>query len=304
MATYSSDAVSVARRPLWSRTLLTVPRTIRVLKRYPVLPVIILTIIVVGGVFAPLLERHPPRVADLPVRNTPPMWEEGGDSDYILGTDHLGRDIYSRLLHGARISLIIAIVCLAVGGGIGVVLGLISGYYGGWIDEIIQRAIDVKRAMPLFLLALVAVLTFGASFTILVIVLSLSIWGSFARMIRGEVLSIRAMDYVSLARVAGASTPRILFKHILPGVIPTLTVLASLEVGVVILIEASLSFLGAGAPPPTPAWGSMVAEGRTRLAIAWWMSTMPGLAILFTVLAMNLLGDWLRDYFDPRLRQL
>ena len=304
MATYSSDAVSVARRPLWSRTLLTVPRTIRVLKRYPVLPVIILTIIVVGGVFAPLLERHPPRVADLPVRNTPPMWEEGGDSDYILGTDHLGRDIYSRLLHGARISLIIAMVCLAVGGGIGVVLGLISGYYGGWIDEIIQRAIDVKRAMPLFLLALVAVLTFGASFTILVIVLSLSIWGSFARMIRGEVLSIRAMDYVSLARVAGASTPRILFKHILPGVIPTLTVLASLEVGVVILIEASLSFLGAGAPPPTPAWGSMVAEGRTRLAIAWWMSTMPGLAILFTVLAMNLLGDWLRDYFDPRLRQL
>ena len=304
MATYSSDAVSVARRPLWARTLLTVPRTIRVLKRYPVLPVIILTIIVVGGVFAPLLERHPPRVADLPVRNTPPMWEEGGDSDYILGTDHLGRDIYSRLLHGARISLIIAIVCLAVGGGIGVVLGLISGYYGGWIDEIIQRAIDVKRAMPLFLLALVAVLTFGASFTILVVVLSLSIWGSFARMIRGEVLSIRAMDYVSLARVAGASTPRILFKHILPGVIPTLTVLASLEVGVVILIEASLSFLGAGAPPPTPAWGSMVAEGRTRLAIAWWMSTMPGLAILFTVLAMNLLGDWLRDYFDPRLRQL
>ena len=304
MATYSSDAVSVARRPLWARTLLAVPRTIRVLKRYPVLPVIILTIIVVGGVFAPLLERHPPRVADLPVRNTPPMWEEGGDSDYILGTDHLGRDIYSRLLHGARISLIIALVCLAVGGGIGVVLGLISGYYGGWIDEIIQRAIDVKRAMPLFLLALVAVLTFGASFTILVIVLSLSIWGSFARMIRGEVLSIRAMDYVSLARVAGASTPRILFKHILPGVIPTLTVLASLEVGVVILIEASLSFLGAGAPPPTPAWGSMVAEGRTRLAIAWWMSTMPGLAILFTVLAMNLLGDWLRDYFDPRLRQL
>ena len=304
MATYSSDAVSVARRPLWARTLLAVPRTIRVLKRYPVLPVIILTIMVVGGVFAPLLERHPPRVADLPVRNTPPMWEESGDSDYILGTDHLGRDIYSRLLHGARISLIIAIVCLAVGGGIGVVLGLISGYYGGWIDEIIQRAIDVKRAMPLFLLALVAVLTFGASFTILVVVLSLSIWGSFARMIRGEVLSIRAMDYVSLARVAGASTPRILFKHILPGVIPTLTVLASLEVGVVILIEASLSFLGAGAPPPTPAWGSMVAEGRTRLAIAWWMSTMPGLAILFTVLAMNLLGDWLRDYFDPRLRQL
>ena len=210
----------------------------------------------------------------------------------------------SRVIYGARISLVVVAVTLGIGGTIGVVLGLVSGYYGGWVEELIMRLVDIKLAIPTILLALVLVLALGQSFLIIVVILAIAIWPRFARNTRGEVLQLKTMDYVALAKVSGASTPRILFKHIFPGVVNTLIILATLEVGIVILLESTLSFLGAGVPPPTPAWGSMVADGRDRMAVAWWISTMPGVAIMLVVLSMNVFGDWLRDKLDPRLRQL
>ena len=229
---------------------------------------------------------------------------EGGTSKYLLGTDDLGRDILSRIIYGARISLIIAAVTLGIGGAIGTGLGLIAGYFGGLIDELLMRVVDIFLALPLVLVALVLVVAVGQSFFLTTMVLVLFIWVRFARQIRGEVLQLKTMDYVSLAKVAGASTPRILFVHLFPGVVNTLIVVATLQVSIVILVESTLSFLGAGVPPPTPAWGSMVADGRDFLADAWWISTMPGVAILLTVLSLNLFGDWLRDRLDPKLRQL
>ena len=210
----------------------------------------------------------------------------------------------SRVIYGARISLVVVAVTLGIGGTVGVVLGLVSGYYGGWLEELIMRLVDIKLAIPTILLALVLVLALGQSFLIIVVILAIAIWPRFARNTRGEVLQLKTMDYIALAKVSGASTPRILFKHIFPGVVNTLIILATLEVGIVILLESTLSFLGAGVPPPTPAWGSMVADGRDRLAVAWWISTIPGVAIMLVVLSMNIFGDWLRDMLDPRLRQL
>ena len=228
---------------------------------------------------------------------------EGGTNKYLLGTDHLGRDILSRIFYGARISLIVAAVTLGVGGTVGVLLGLLAGWYGGWVDEMVMRLVDILLALPLILVALVLVVSLGQSFNTIILVLALWVWPRFARMVRGEVLTLKTTDYVSLARVAGASTSRILFVHLFPGTINTLIVVATLQVGIVILVEATLSFLGAGVPPPTPAWGTMVADGRDTLRDAWWISTIPGVAILLTVLSLNLFGDWLRDTLDPKLRQ-
>ena len=274
------------------------------LRRWPLIPIFILVVFVITGVFAPLIAPHDPERGGLRDRNLPPAWEEGGSSDFLLGTDHLGRDLLSRVIFGARISLAVVLVTLGVGMVIGVTSGLIAGWYGGWVDEALMRIVDIKLAIPTILLALVLVLALGQSFLIIVAILAIAVWPRFARNVRGEVLQLKTMDFVALAKVAGASTPRILAMHIFPGVINTLIVLATLEVGIVILLESTLSFLGAGVPPPTPAWGSMVSDGRDRLAVAWWISTMPGLAIMLTVLSMNLFGDWIRDRLDPRLRQL
>ena len=282
------------------------------IRRAPILPIFFLLVVIFAGVFADWIAPDNPRRGDLRVRMSPPAWQSGGSTDHMLGTDHLGRDILSRVIHGARISLIVAGVTLGLGGTIGVALGLVAGWYGKWIDEIIMRVVDIALAIPLVLVALVMVVSVGRAFPdalggqtgLIVLVLASFFWVRFARIIRGEVLQIKTMDYVALARVSGASTPRILLVHILPGVTNTLIVLATLQVGFVILVESTLSFLGAGVPPPTPAWGSMVAEGRDFLAGAWWVSTMPGFSILLTVTSLNLFGDWLRDTLDPRLRQL
>jgi peptide/nickel transport system permease protein len=274
------------------------------MRRLPLLPMFILTIFVVSGITAPWIAPHDPERGDIRARMTPPIWMDGGSSEYLLGTDHLGRDMLSRVIYGARISLAVVGVTLVLGMVIGVSAGLIAGWYGSWVDETIMRIVDIKLAIPTILLALVLILALGQSFLIIVVILAIAVWPRFARNVRGEVLQLKTMDYVNLAKVAGASTPRILVKHIFPGVVNTLIILASLEVGIVILLEATLSFLGAGVPPPTPAWGSMVADGRDRLAVAWWISTVPGVAIMVVVLSMNLFGDWLRDKLDPRLRQL
>ncbi|MYC30535.1 MAG: ABC transporter permease [Chloroflexi bacterium] len=276
------------------------------------LPLAMLLLVVFAGVMAPWIAPEDPRKGNLRARMVPPVWLEGGSMEHVLGTDHLGRDILSRIIHGARISLVVAAVTLGLGGTTGTVLGLLAGWYGKWIDEIIMRIVDIALAIPLVLVALVMVVAVGQSFPselggqtgLIILVLAGFFWVRFARLVRGEVLQLKTLDYVALAKVAGASIPRILFVHILPGVINTLIVLATLQVGFVILVESTLSFLGAGVPPPTPAWGSMVAEGRDFLAGAWWIATMPGLAILLTVLSLNLFGDWLRDTLDPRLRQL
>ena len=281
-----------------------IARRLWAMRRWPLIPMFILAVFVFTGVFAPLIAPHDPERGGLRDRNLPPAWEEGGSSEFLLGTDHLGRDMLSRVIFGARISLVVAGVTLGVGMIIGVVSGMVAGWYGGWVDEALMRIVDIKLAIPTILLALVLVLALGQSFLIIVAILAIAVWPRFARNVRGEVLQLKTMDFVALAKVAGASTPRILFIHIFPGLINTLIVLATLEVGIVILLESTLSFLGAGVPPPTPAWGSMVSDGRDRLAVAWWISTMPGFAIMLTVLSMNLFGDWLRDRLDPRLRQL
>ncbi len=290
----------------------TIRTVFRRLRRTPVIPVFLLSLVVFAGVFAPWVAPDNPRKGDLRARMAPPVWVESGTVEHMLGTDHLGRDVLTRVIYGAKISLIVAAVTLSIGGTVGVVLGLMAGWYGGWIDEIIMRLVDIALAVPLVLVALVMVVSIGKDFPdwlggqtgLIVLVLASWIWVRFARIVRGEVLQIKNMDYVALAKVAGASTPRVLAFHIFPSVINTLIVVATLQVGWVILVESTLSFLGAGVPPPTPAWGSMVADGRDYLAGAWWISTMPGVAILLTVISLNLFGDWLRDKLDPRLRQL
>jgi peptide/nickel transport system permease protein len=272
----------------------------RQFKRPPILAVIILGVLVVCAIGANWIAPHDPITGQLAARNLPPFWVHGGTTKYLLGTDDLGRDMLSRMIFGARTSLTLCLISLGVGGLLGTVLGLVSGWYGGWLDESVMRTVDVFLAMPLVLLTLVFIAILGASEKLMVVILVLYVWVRFARVIRGEVLRLKHHDHVALARVAGASTRRILFRHILPGVRNTLVVVATLEVGVLVLLEATLSFLGAGVPPPTPSWGSMVAEGRVYVENAWWISTLPGILILLTVLGFNLVGEWLRDRLDPR----
>ena len=223
---------------------------------------------------------------------------------HLLGTDIIGRDLLSRLLHGTRISLMVAAISLVSGIVIGTGLGLAAGYFGGVLDEVITRMVDIWLGLPFILVALAVVVVLGASLTTMAILLALLAWTPFVRQVRGEVLSLKTREYVQAARIAGASVLRIFLLHLLPGVVNTVIVIATLRIGQLILVEAFLSFLGAGIPPPTPAWGSMIADGREYLRDAWWISVFPGLAIFVTVASMSFIGDWARDYFDPRLRQV
>jgi len=277
-------------------------RRLDVLKRYPISSIVILGLVGVMAVFAPLIAPHDHLIGELRDRHIPPVLF-GGDWNHILGTDSLGRDILSRLIYGSRISLIVGVVTVIIGGGFGTLMGLISGYAGGWVDEIIMRIVDIKFSLPLILIALALSVLLGPSFALLLGLLSFLIWGTFARQVRGQVLTLKELEYVAAARTFGASPTRIMLKHILPGVFYVVIVISSLTVGGVILAEASLSFLGAGIPPPAPAWGSMVAEGRLYISTAWWVSLIPGMMIGLLVVSTVFLGDWLRDALDPRLRQ-
>ena len=299
-------AITAGRGPrvLYSPTFLLkkVKRGLDFLKRYPISSIVIIGAVVFMAIFAPLIAPHDPLIGNLRERHIPPMFF-GGDSKFILGTDSLGRDVLSRLIYGSRISLMVGVVAVVVGGGFGTLMGLVSGYMGGWVDEVIMRIVDIKFSLPLILIALALSILLGPSFLLLLGLLSFLIWGGFARQVRAQVLSLKNLEYVDAARTYGASPARIMFKHILPGVFHVILVIASLTVGGVILAEASLSFLGAGIPPPAPAWGSMVAEGRLYINTAWWVSLIPGAMIGLLVIATVLLGDWLRDALDPRLRQ-
>jgi peptide/nickel transport system permease protein len=306
--------------------VLFVVKSWRFLRRYPVLPVVVLITLIVAAVFAPLLAPNEPLRQTLRARNAPGFWDSKWYQDnqierrYFFGADHVGRDILSRIIYGARISLSVMGIALASGLVVGVTLGLVAGYFGRWPDEVILRIVDIWHALPFLLVALVVavvdrraesqpgvwgwVWTHASDRTIVMALLALLTWSNFVRNIRAEVLSLKEKEYVQYSRLAGASHTWIIWRHLLPGVFNTVIVIATLSTGGLILAEASLSFLGAGIPSPTPAWGLMIAEGRDYVAKQWWMVVFPGLAIFLVVMSLNFLGDWLRDRLDPRLRQL
>ena len=262
----------------------------------------ILTLLLIGAIFAPVIAPFDPREPDIwkGVERLGPF----DSRENFLGVDVLGRDMFSRLVYGARISVFISVVSLIFGAVTGTALGITSGYIGGKTDGLIMRVTDAVMGFPTILLALIIVaIQGGAGIQNVIIAIMATVWADFSRQVRGEVLSLKERDYVTLATVAGMSSPMIMVRHILPNVINTILIIISLRIGQTILLEASLSFLGVGVPPGEPAWGIMVAEGRNNLIDIWWLSLMPGLAITLVVIAMNLFGDWMRDTLDPKLRR-
>ena len=267
--------------------------------RLPWLPIIVFAVVLVCAVFAPLLAPHDTDKLNILGSKIPP----GETSEHLLGTDTLGRDLLSRLIYGARTTVLISLVALGTGGVVGTMLGLVSGYAGGWTDTLIMRLTDAALGFPTILVALVIVVILGTGIGVIILAVALTVWARFARMIRGDVLAVKTQDFVTLARIDGVSPPVLILRHIFPNVINTLMVITSLLVGQVILLEAALSYLGLGLPPGANSWGIMVAEGKEVIVDVWWLSLFPGLAITIVVLAFNFIGDWLRDTLDPKLRQ-
>ena len=273
-------------------------------RRLPIIPLSIIGVFVLMAILAPVLSPADPHSQSLRNRFKPPVWMEGGTTAHLLGTDRLGRDMLARIIWGSRVSLAAGVVTVLLASAFGAAVGLVAGYYGGRTDAALMRITDATMSFPVILLALILAVTVGPSFTNVVVAIAVILWARYARVIRGQVLTLMGLDFIAQARIAGAGAWRIISRHLVPNTLNTLVVLVTLQVGYVIIVEASLSFLGAGIPPPTPAWGSMIAEGREFVTSAWWVSGLPGLAILAVVLAFNLLGDWLRDTLDPKLRQL
>jgi peptide/nickel transport system permease protein len=269
-----------------------------------IIPVVILTLFVVVAMFAPLLAPHSPTKTSLPNRLLPPFFMEGGKTTYLLGTDLVGRDILSRVMYGAIVSLSVSVLVIFITTLVGTILGILAGYLGGNVDTILMRTTDTCLAIPGILIALLLAVVLGPSFKTVVIALSILGWATYARLIRGEVLRLREADFVGQARIIGSSSLRIMIVHIFPNVVNPLIVIATMSVGLVILAEAALSYLGAGIPPTTPSWGGMMSDGRNLIDRAWWISFFPGLAIGLVVMSVNFLGDWMRDKLDPRLRRL
>ena len=276
----------------------------KVWRRYPVIPIAIMAIFVILAIFAEFIAPYDPKEMSLPDRLTPPFFMSGGSPDHLLGTDKIGRDILSRIIFGTRVSLSVSAVVILISSVIGTTLGMVAGYLGGRIEAVLMRITDASLAFPALLIALLLAVALGPSFTTVILAISALGWAPYARMIRGEVVKLREEQFVVQARNIGSSPARIIMTHLFPNIANTLVVLMTMSVGLVILIEASLSFLGAGIPPPTPSWGSMVADGRDLFERAWWISFFPGLAIGLVVLSGNFLGDWLRDRLDPKMRQM
>jgi peptide/nickel transport system permease protein len=271
----------------------------------PLIPVLILLGIAFVAVFANQLAPHNPEIGSLSSRFKPPFWLTGGTTKYLLGTDQLGRDVLSRLIFGARISLIVGFTAVIFAGVIGTVLGIVSGYLGGWVDQVVMRITDTWLALPALTFAIFLAAIVGPSMWNIVIILGITYWTRYARVIRGEVLSLKEREFVRLAIVAGCTKWTIMRRHILPNVVNSAIVLGTLMLGVVIIAEATLSFLGVGVPPPQPAWGLMLSDGKQGLMVGyWWLTVFPGVCIMLLVLSANILGDWLRVKLDPQLRQL
>ena len=266
------------------------------------LPASVIVLFVVAGVFGPLLAPQDPTDIDLVNRLTPPAWQAEGSWAHPLGTDDIGRDELSRLLHGARLSLFTVLVIIPLSTGFGSLAGLVAAWFGGWTSRLLMAAVDLQLAIPGLILAVLLATLFGPSLRNVVIVLVISLWASKARIVRSEALALAETDFVIAARTIGAGNLRIMFRHILPNLLNTIVILATLNVATVIIAEAGLSFLGVGVSQETISWGKMISEGRGVLSIAWWLVTIPGIAIILVALAGNLFGDWLRDALDPRLR--
>jgi peptide/nickel transport system permease protein len=263
--------------------------------------VVVLTVTLVA-IFSDSLVLHDPAETNVVNRLLPPMWMEAGDPNYPLGTDNLGRGILSRIIEGSTVSLLVGISAVALAGAIGLFMGLIAGYYGGFIDGIIMRIVDAFLAVPSILFMLIVLAVLGPSLMTLILVLGGTTWVIYARMVRSETLSVKERDYVKSARAVGASDARIILWYIIPNIISSFIVIATLSVATTIILEASLSFLGLGIQPPDVSWGLMLSDGRQYLATSWWVATFPGIAITLTVLGIIFLGDWLRDVLDPRLK--
>jgi peptide/nickel transport system permease protein len=279
-------------------------RTLRSLRRSPVgiIGCVIVGFVMVVALFAPLIAPHEPTRLQLGQRFLPPAWLEGGSWTYPLGTDQLGRDMWSRILYGARISVIVGVTASIFSGIIGVGIGLLAGFYGGWVDHFLSRVIDTFLAIPFIVLALAVVTVLNPGLLNLIIVLSVTGWVTYARVVRGEVLAVKERDYVTAARVVGVNEAMIALRHVMPNIFASVIVLTTLNVATTIIAESSLSFLGLGVQPPTITWGTMLAEGREHLATSWWLATFPGIAITVAVLGIIFLGDWLRDVLDPKMK--
>ena len=272
--------------------------------RWPLLAIAILLLVTVAAVSGPALAPKDPNRQNIIARLQPPLTENrAGEVDFILGTDGLGRDVLSRLIYGARISLIVGLTAVVIGGTLGITLGLVAGYFGGRVDDVIMRVADIQLAFPFILLAIMFLVVLGSGVWNLILILGIGQWVTYARIARGQTISLREKEFVEAARALGAKTSAILFKTILPNILAPLIVIASFNIASVILSEAALSFLGLGVPPTVPTWGGMLAESRDQLlAGRWWLAIFPGVAIMLTVLSFNILGDWLRDFLDPRLK--
>ena len=311
-------SVSEAAQPAPLDDAIAVSRKKRKLHLIPIIPIIVVGALIFTAIFANYVSPHDPKTSNLTESLTPPFWvgekvitiagreriTPGGSFNHVFGTDLHGRDIFSRIIHGTRIAVLVSGFVLLIATTIGVTLGTVSGYFGGKPDAIIMRLVDIMLAFPPLLIAIVFSVVYEPSFRNVIIVISAFYWAITARQVRAEALAIKAQDFVTLAKVAGASHMRIMVKHILPNVFPTVLVITTLQVGTVIIFEASLSFLGVGIPPPNPSWGVVVSEGRDQLSTAWWISLFPGMAIVVAVLTMNTLGDWVRDRLDPMMQHL
>jgi peptide/nickel transport system permease protein len=266
-----------------------------------VLSWLIVLALLVAAVCSPQVAPHNPVRERLIDRLLPPAWGKDGEWRYLLGTDHLGRDVVSRIIYGSRVSLVVGFAAVAVGGSLGIVLGVMAGYVGGRLDEGIMALADIQLAFPTILLAITVIAVLGPSFTNLVLIIGLSGWVTYARIARGQVLSLREKEFVEASRAQGSDPLRTVCRHILPNMLSPLIVVATLDLARTIILESTLSFLGLGMQPPTPSWGGMLSDGREYLLTAWWIATFPGLALMLTALSFNRLGDWARDLTDPRL---
>ena len=270
----------------------------------PLIPVGILFVFIITGIFGRFFLPHDPTEMDLMAAEKPPFWMEQGSMSIFLGADDLGRDILSRLIGGAGISLQVGFVVVCIAGSVGSTVALLSGFIGGKVDTVLMMLTDMFLSLPYFLVAIVLAAILGPSKNNIIFILAILGWAGYARILRSEVLRVKESDFISMARVAGCSNFRIMVREIFPNIVNTLIIMATLNLGTIIIAESSISFLGLGVPPPEPAWGSMVADGRAFMTTSWWISFWPGLAIVFTVLSCNLLGDWLRLRLDPKFRQV